>query len=88
MCDCSGGEETAEHVAMLCAKETHHSYLLHDEQGRQQSLNMLTRKPLEAKRLARWFIESDRIHQFSFAKKLLYGQEPEDDNRGERVGNG
>ena len=48
----------------------------------------LTGKPLQAKRLARWLIELDRINQFSLAKKLLYRAEPEDDNRGERVENG
>ena len=87
MCDCGGSEETAEHVVMLCRKETHRRHLLH-EQGRQQSWNTLTGKPLQAKRLARWLIESDRIEQFSLAKKLLYGAETEDNNCGERVGNG
>ena len=37
---------------------------------------------------ARWLIEFDRMSSFSVAEKLLYWGEPEDINRGERVGNG
>lgn len=88
MCDCRGGEETAEHVVMLCPKESHRRYLLHDEQGRQQSWSTLTGKPLQAKRLARWLIESDRIKQFSLAKKLLYGADSQDNSRAEELGTG
>ena len=32
MCDWRGSEERAEHVVMLCPKENHRRYLLHDEQ--------------------------------------------------------
>ena len=88
MCDCRGGEETAEHVVMLCPKETHRRSLLYDEQGRQQSWSTLTGKPLQAKRLARWLIESNRIKQFSLAKKLLYGADSQDNNREEELGTG
>ena len=88
MCDCRGGEETAEHVVMLCPKESHRRYLLHDEQGRQQSWSTLTGTPLQAKRLARWLIESDRIKQFSLAKKLLYGADSQDNSRAEELETG
>ena len=83
MCDYRGGEETAVHVVMLCLKEMQWRYLLHDDHGRQQPWSTLTDKPLQAKRLAHWFIESDRIKQFSLTKKLLYGADSQANNRAE-----
>lgn len=71
MCDCRGGEETVENAVMLCLKETLQRCLLHDEQGSQKPWNALTGKPLEARRLARWFINSNRIEEFSLAIEPL-----------------
>ena len=88
MCDCRRGEKTAEHFVMLCPKETYRRYLLHDEQGQQQLWSTLTVKPLHAKRLARWLIESDLRKQFSLAKKLVYGVHSQDNNRAEELGTG
>lgn len=35
MCNCKGGEETAEHIAMLCPLESSRRNLLLDDYGRQ-----------------------------------------------------
>ena len=75
MCACGRGEETAEHIAMLCPLEASKRHALLDAGGRQQSWNLLIGKAIQAQLLTRWLIESDRIHQFSLAKKLLYGNE-------------
>ena len=75
MCACGGGEETAEHIAMLCPLESSKRHILLDDHGRQQSWNVLIGKPMQARQLTKWLIESERIHQFSLAKKLLDGNE-------------
>ena len=78
MCACGGGEETAEHIAMLYPLESSKQHALLDVHGRQQSWNVLISKPMQARQLTRWLIESDRIHQFSLARKLLYANEVQD----------
>ena len=78
MCACGGGEETAEHIAILCPLESSKRHALLDVHGRQHSWNVLIGKPTQARQLTRWLIESDRIHQFSLARKLLYGNEVQD----------
>ena len=75
MCARGGGEETAEHITMLCPFESSKRHVLLDDHGRQQSWNVLFGKPMQARQLTRWLIESECIHQFSLAKKMLYGNE-------------
>ncbi len=72
MCNCGGGEETAEHVSLLCPLESDRRHLLFDKNGRLRSWEMLLGSPILAPRLTRWFIESERIKQLSLARKLLY----------------
>ncbi len=72
MCDCGGGKETAEHIAMLCPLESSRKHLLFDDYGSQQPWKTLIGTPIQAKRLNKWFIKSERIGQFFLAKKLLY----------------
>ncbi len=75
MCACGGGEETAEHIAMLCPLESSKRHILLDDHGRRQTWSKLIGKAMPAKQLTRWLIESERIHQFSLARKLLYPNE-------------
>jgi hypothetical protein len=82
LCECGAGEETAAHIAMLCALETARRPLLFDECGRQQPWRALTGTPLQARKLTKWLIQSKRIGQFSLARKLLYHSEPGSENRG------
>ena len=75
MCACGGGEETAEHIAILCPLESSKRHVLLDGHGRQQSWNVIIGRPMQARQLTRWLIELERILQFYLAKKLLYGNE-------------
>lgn len=71
-CNCQGGEETAEHIALFCPLESSRRHLLLDECGRRQSWETLIGTPSLARRITKWFIESGRIKQFTLANKLLY----------------
>lgn len=75
MCECGGGEETAQHIAMLCPLESSKRHTLLDDHGRLQTWSKLIGKEMLAKQLTRWLIESERIHQFTLARKLLYQNE-------------
>ena len=75
MWECGGGEETAQHIAMLCPLESSKRHVLWDDHGRQQTWNTLIGKEMPAKQLSRWLIESERIPQFTLARKLLYQNE-------------
>jgi hypothetical protein len=69
-CECRGGEETARHMALFCAKEAERRQYLRTN-GRVDYRRLVGTNG-GARRLAEWMIRSRRLGQFSLARRLLY----------------
>lgn len=69
-CRCGAGEETPRHMALFCTEEAERRQHLRTD-GRVDYQDLIGTNN-GAKRLAEWMIRSERLGQFSLAKRLLY----------------
>ena len=71
-CQCGGGHETPRHIALYCPIERHRKHELKDSAGRTQAFPALVGTNIGAKAFVRWMMLSNRLSQFSLARRLLF----------------
>ena len=71
-CRCGGGLETPRHMALFCTQEATRRNQLKDLAGRATPYTLLTGTKAGVKIFTRWMMLSNRLRQFSLARRLLY----------------
>jgi hypothetical protein len=71
-CSCGWLQQTPKHIAMFCPDRQEHRQRLFQEAGTTDFQEMVSTKQ-GAKAIAKWFIQTNLLTQFSLAKEQLYG---------------
>jgi hypothetical protein len=71
-CQCGAGKETARHMVTYCTQEARRRLHLTDNAGRIQPYHRLVGTCKEAQCFTKWMMFSNRLAQFTLAKRLLY----------------
>ena len=74
-CECGAGQETPRHMVIFCPREAGRRSQLADTAGRKWTYPQLVGMNEAAKCFVKWIMQSNRLSQFSLAKRLLYHSE-------------
>jgi len=74
-CHCGAGTETPRHIALFCTKEANRRNELTDSKGRTLTYPQLVGSTTAVRGFVQWMMFTNRLGQFSLAKRLLFHSE-------------